>query len=97
MKNAIIEMKNVFDRINRLDIVEENMSIFEDIEIKINGFVLNSTLPESTSGILVFDNTEHLREYVNKHPNTPPSADEEENFEAFSSYITTVIEYLGRI
>ena len=35
MKNAIIEMKNVFDRINRLDIVEENMSIFEDIEIKI--------------------------------------------------------------
>ena len=28
-------MKNVFDRINRLDIVEENMSIFEDIEIKI--------------------------------------------------------------
>ena len=35
MKNAIIEMKNVFDRINRLDIVEENMSIFKDIEIKI--------------------------------------------------------------
>ena len=35
MKNAMIEMKNVFDRINRLDIVEENTSIFEDIEIKI--------------------------------------------------------------
>ena len=30
MKNAMIEMKNVFDRINRLDIVEENISIFED-------------------------------------------------------------------
>ena len=35
MKNAMIEMKNVYDRINRLDIVEENTSIFEDIEIKI--------------------------------------------------------------
>ena len=82
----------------RIDVVQQVFAdTLEDIEIKINGFVLNSTLPESTSGILVFDNTEHLREYVNKHPNTPPSADEEENFEAFSSYITTVIEYLGRI
>ena len=35
MKDAMIEMKNIFDRIDRLDIVEENMSIFEDIEIKI--------------------------------------------------------------
>ena len=25
----MIEMKNVFDRINRLDIIEENISIFE--------------------------------------------------------------------
>ena len=35
MKDAMIEMKNIFDRIDRLDIVEENMSIFEDIEINI--------------------------------------------------------------
>ena len=35
MKTTAFEMKNIFDRIDRLDIVEENMSIFEDIEIKI--------------------------------------------------------------
>lgn len=69
----------------------------EDIEIKINAFVLNSVPLQSTPEILTFDKVETLREYITAHPNEPLSDEEKENFEAFSGYISTVIEYLGRI
>lgn len=82
----------------RIETIQQVFSdTLEDIEITINGFILNSTPPQPTSDILVFDNTETLRDYINAHRNTPLPPDEMENFEAFSSYISTVIEYLGRL
>ena len=69
----------------------------DDVDITVNGFILNKTAPHATPDILVFDSTESLRNYINAHPNTPPDPEKADTFEAFSSYISTVIEYLGQI
>ncbi len=69
----------------------------EDIEIDINAFIMNKTPIAPTANILVFDNTHTLDEYIKAHPNPQLTTEEQENFDAFSSYISTVIEYLGRI
>ena len=70
----------------------------EDIEIHVNAFVLNPTdlgSPESNE-ILTFESVEQLREYISVRPN-PTLADDNENFEAYSEYISTVVEYIGKI
>lgn len=71
----------------------------EDIYININAFVLSAPDASAPSApdILTFDSMETLRKYINEHKNTPPDDTDQENFEAFSSYISTVVEYLGKI
>ncbi len=71
----------------------------EDIEIHINMFVVNASdngAPLDTN-VLTFASLDELRRYINMHPNTPPAPDEVENFDAFTSYISTVIDYLGTL
>lgn len=83
-----------------IDSVQQIFSdTLEDIEINVHGFVISArdASAPTAPNILVFDSADTLRNYINEHPNTPPSADEMENFEAFSSYISTVIEYLGKM
>lgn len=70
----------------------------DDIEITINGFVIDAhdtSAPAPT--ILTFATTEQLRQYMQEHPNPPTDPDMVENFNAFSEYISTVIDYLGRL
>ncbi len=86
LRNAIENIQQIFS------------DTLEDIEINVYGFVVS---PRDASEpvapeILTFDSTDSLRNYMNEHRNTPPDNDEIENFEAFSSYISTVIEYLGK-
>lgn len=69
----------------------------EDIEINVTAFVLNPTESAPDSGILTFDTIESLRDYMNNHRNTPLSAEDTENFAAYSEYITTVIDYIGKL
>ena len=69
----------------------------EDIEINVNAFVLNPTDTASDSNILTFDTIDSLRDYMNTHRNTPLAADDAGNFAAYSEYITTVIEYIGKL
>ncbi|MDW3024535.1 MAG: hypothetical protein R8N50_02490 [Alphaproteobacteria bacterium] len=71
----------------------------DDLIININGFVLYSPDASSpgASNILTFDTPESLRQYISTHPNPPTAPDDIENFDAFSAYISTVIEYIGTI
>ena len=69
----------------------------DDIEININAFVIAPTDTDETSDIMRFTDINELREYIMAHPNTPPSADDSENFDAYSGYIGTVIDYIGKI
>lgn len=84
-------------------VIEKLQDIFtdtlEDIEINTHGFIISA--PDATAPsapeILTFDTIGDLRQYMEEHKNPPLNEDERENFEAFSSYISTVIEYIGKI
>lgn len=71
----------------------------DDIIINVNGFVISA--PDATApsapGILTFDKIDTLRQYMNEHRNPPLGEDDNGNFDAFSAYISTVIDYLGKI
>lgn len=69
----------------------------DGIEIHVNAFVLNPSDNTNESDILTFDSVEDLRKYISEHRNPPLDADDAENFTAYSEYITTVIEYIGKL
>ncbi len=81
--------------INKLS--EIFMDTLEDIEIDINGFIVQPTTAPENDKILSFDSIDALREYISTHPNPPVSADEEGNYAAYSEYIDTVITFIGKI
>lgn len=71
----------------------------DDIEININGFVIGA--PDAATSefqdILMFDSAAAVGEYIAAHPNPPTPADDAGNFDAYSAYISTVIDYIGNI
>ena len=69
----------------------------DDIEITVNAFVLNPTGTNADESVLTFNSIDELRHYMNEHRNTPLDTDDAENFAAYSEYITTVIEYIGKL
>lgn len=71
----------------------------DDIYININAFVLNATdAPVATpTDILMFNNIDQLREYMAQHPNPPLPDDDAGNFDAYSTYIDTVISYIRKL
>ncbi len=71
----------------------------DDIYIHVNGFVIaapDATTPGAPE-ILTFDTPSALRQYMNEHKNPPLGEDDNGNFDAFSAYISTVIDYVGKI
>ena len=70
----------------------------EDIEIHINAFVIAAPdAANATPNILQFATVDDLRNYISGIPNTPPKGDDVENFDAYSGYIGTVVDYIGKI
>ena len=71
----------------------------DDIEININAFIVASpdAAENSSTNILQFATVEDLRNYISGRPNTQPDEDERENFDAYSGYIGTVMDYIGKI
>jgi hypothetical protein len=71
----------------------------EDVEIQIIGFIVSpGDIDNPTAkNILTFKNTEELRNYIAEHPNPPADSDTLANIEAFSEFISTVIDYIGNI
>lgn len=68
----------------------------DDIEINVHGFVISA--PDTGNGtILTFETPSDLRAYMSQHPNPPIPDNDEGNFDAFSAYISTVIEYISKI
>ena len=70
----------------------------EDLEINVNAFIIGAPQDsENNDDIMIFATVDDLRAYISAHPNTPPSEDEQENFDAYSGYIGTVVDYIGKI
>ena len=87
-------MANIIDTINQVF-----LDTLDDVEIGINGFVISAQDADTPTNknIFTFDSIETLRQYINEHPNPPVRDEDAENFEAFSDYITTVIDYIGKL
>ena len=87
-------MANITDTINQVF-----LDTLDGIEIDINSFIVSAADSDApvNESIFTFDSIETLRQYINEHPNPPVSGEAAENFEAFSDYITTVVDYLGKL
>ena len=89
---SISEMQGCVNKLEKLF-----SDTLEDIEIHVHAFVLNPTDKADNSDILTFDTIDELRDYMNTHRNKPLPDEDVENFAAYSEYITTVIEYIGKL
>ncbi len=71
----------------------------DDVEIHVIPFILHATdvADSHTSDILIFDTLQSVRDYMKEHTNPPLTADDDGNFDAYSEYISTVIDYIGKL
>ena len=83
-------------------IIEKFQQVFSDTldetTIAINGFAINA--PDAATSefqdILMFANTNELREYMRQNPNPPLDSDDDGMFDAYSQYIDAVINHIGK-
>ncbi|MCM1294556.1 MAG: hypothetical protein NC311_03270 [Muribaculaceae bacterium] len=89
-----VQVHNAIDKLNQIF-----ADTLEDVYIDINGFAINA--PDAATSefedILMFQSTDALNQYMQEHQNTKPTPDEQENFDAYSEYIDTVIGYIGKL
>ncbi len=88
---SVDDMQGIVDKLNGIF-----TDTLEDIEITIVPFIITNQQIQSDN-ILIFQDLSELSLYMDEHKNPPLSDDDDGNFEAFSSYITTVSEYIGNI
>lgn len=70
----------------------------EDIEITVSAFILDTKhLYESTNETLVFHSMDELKEFINNNPNPKTDGTDRENFDAYSDYIDTIIQYAKNV
>ena len=70
----------------------------EDIPITISAFVLDTKqIYISDDNVLIFHNLDELKEFITNNPNPPTDESEQENFDAYSDYIDTIITYAKNI
>lgn len=86
-KQSVIKLNSVFQ------------DTLEDIEIHINAFILdthdsNSFDPEIT----IFHSIDEIKQLVSENPSGKPDNEtEQDNFNAYSEYIDTIIQYIKNV
>ena len=86
-------MQSIVDTLNQVF-----LDTLDDINITINGFVVDAHDTSTPApNILTFATNDELRQYMQEHTNPPTDPDMIENFNAFSEYISTVIDYIGHL
>ena len=88
--------ETLYEMIERLNSVF--IDTLEDITININGFIINATDSQTYTDttILYFSSPEELREFIASTPNPKPDSEDIDNFNAYSTYIDTVIQFIGK-
>ncbi len=88
------ELRTVIDKLSQVF-----TDTLDDIYININGFVIAA--PDAPTSefqdILMFDSISALRAYMANVPNPPIPDDDAGNFDAYSEYIDTVLNYIGKV
>jgi hypothetical protein len=72
------------------------LDTLEDVSIKVNTFIVQPTTPDRHNDILTFNTMDELRRYVMSHSN-PDTNFNDESFIAYETYITTVMDYIGKL
>ena len=66
----------------------------EDVPINVSAFILDTKgLYNTDNTTLIFHTLDELKEFMATQPNPPLPDSERENFDAYSNYIDTVIQY----
>lgn len=85
-KKAIDKLKSVFT------------DTLEDIPINVFPFILDTKkIYDSDENIMVFHNIEDVQNTISQNPNPKDSDTDQENFDAYSDYIDTIIQYVKNI
>lgn len=86
-----------------MDAVQTLLAVFADTlgdsanDMSVYACILNATdEPEDRDIISTFNTLDELKNFVNAHPNTKPEDYDQELFDAVSTYIDTVINYIGK-
>lgn len=85
-----------------LNAAEKLQSTFEstlpDIIIGINAFIVDTlNRYQANDNLLIFKSVDELREYIEQYPADEIQESDTENFEAYSEYIDTIIQYIKRL
>ena len=87
------DMRRLIDRLQQVF-----SDTLDDIYINVNGFVINA--PDAATSefqdILMFPSVDALGEYIAQNPNGEISAADQDDFNAYSEYIDTVINFIGQ-
>ena len=86
-----------------MDAIQTLITIFDDTlgdsanDISLHACVLDAT-DDSTNPDLIstFKTLDELRKFMNEHPNTKPDDYDQDLFDAVSTYIDTVTNYIGK-
>lgn len=81
-KNAVNKLNSIFTE------------TLEDVPINVSAFILDTKgLYDTDDDKLIFHTIDELKEFMATQPNPPLTDSERENFDAYSNYIDTVIQY----
>ena len=88
-----------------LDAIQTLVTIFDDTlgetanDISVRGFIISPSEPVKRQDelIVTFDSNADFIKYVNEHKNEKPEDYDAELFDAFSTYISTVTGYIGKV
>ena len=88
-----------------VDAIQTLVTIFDDTlgatanDITLHGLIINASEPNTRDDnlIITFDSKADFAKYINEHKNEKPNDYDAELFDAFSTYINTVIGYVGKI
>ena len=51
----------------------------------------------ANDNILIFKSTEELKTFINEHPAATIEGNDQENFDSYSEYIDTIIQYIKNV
>ena len=86
LQNAVQKLKSVFHE------------TLEDIEINVAPFIIDTLQKyESSDEILVVHSIDDLKKFISENPATPITEDDQDNFNAYSEYIDTIIQYIKNL
>lgn len=85
------------------DALQTIVTVFDDTlgdtanDMNVHGCIINTREPSNNQELIsVFGTIDEFREFINTHPNTKPTDYDPDLFDAISTYIGTVTNYIGK-